>query len=248
MKYRAIIMDVDGTCVSNALHAKPTQRVITAVAQAQKKIPVCLSTARPISIAKRVIHELGIVDPCAIADSSVLYDPKKDEILKTFPMKLKTAEKVKLHLLERKLPFMVGEVHKEYVYEGGKLPEKLLGLAVFDITKEVADDLITSLTHIPDISAIKVHSYKKDYVWVTITSQIATKLHSVIELSKIIGVHPSEVIGIGDGYNDFPLLQASGLKIAMGNAVEELKAIADFVAPSVDEDGVATVIEKFILV
>ena len=52
---------------------------------------------------------------------------------------------------------------------------------------------------------------------------------------------------MGDGYNDFPLLMACGLKIAMGNAVPELKAIADFIAPSVEEDGVATVIEKFIL-
>ena len=40
---------------------------------------------------------------------------------------------------------------------------------------------------------------------------------------------------------------ACGLKIAMGNAVPELKAIADFIAPTVEEDGVATVIEKFVL-
>ena len=52
---------------------------------------------------------------------------------------------------------------------------------------------------------------------------------------------------MGDGYNDFPLLMASGLKIAMGNAVPELKEIADFVAPTVEEDGVAVIIEKFIL-
>jgi hypothetical protein len=40
---------------------------------------------------------------------------------------------------------------------------------------------------------------------------------------------------------------ACGLKVAMGNAVPELKAIADYIAPSVTDDGMATVIEKFIL-
>jgi hydroxymethylpyrimidine pyrophosphatase-like HAD family hydrolase len=56
------------------------------------------------------------------------------------------------------------------------------------------------------------------------------------------------MIGVGDGYNDFPLLEACGLKVAMGNALEDLKGIADYIAPSVDEDGVANVIEKFILI
>lgn len=40
---------------------------------------------------------------------------------------------------------------------------------------------------------------------------------------------------------------ASGLKVAMGNAVDDLKAIADYIAPSVNEDGIVDVIEKFIL-
>jgi hydroxymethylpyrimidine pyrophosphatase-like HAD family hydrolase len=40
---------------------------------------------------------------------------------------------------------------------------------------------------------------------------------------------------------------ASGLKVAMGNAIKDLKAIADYIAPSVEEDGVADVIEKFVL-
>ena len=80
-----------------------------------------------------------------------------------------------------------------------------------------------------------------------ITHADATKQHGVMEVAQILGIEKEDIIGVGDGYNDFPLLMACGLKIAMGNAVPELKAIADFVAPSVDEDGVAVVIEKFLL-
>ncbi|MBI5619841.1 HAD hydrolase family protein, partial [Candidatus Gottesmanbacteria bacterium] len=80
-----------------------------------------------------------------------------------------------------------------------------------------------------------------------ITHTDASKLHGIVEVARHLNIKTEEIIGVGDGYNDFPLLMASGLKIAMGNAVPELKEIADFVAPTVDEDGVATVIEKFIL-
>ena len=66
-------------------------------------------------------------------------------------------------------------------------------------------------------------------------------------MPKNLGINTHEIIGVGDGYNDFPLLMACGLKVAMGNAVEDLKAIADYIAPSVEEDGVADVIDKFIL-
>ena len=55
------------------------------------------------------------------------------------------------------------------------------------------------------------------------------------------------MIGVGDARNDAPLLNVCGLKVAMGNADDKLKKIAHYIAPSVDEDGVAHVVERFIL-
>lgn len=47
--------------------------------------------------------------------------------------------------------------------------------------------------------------------------------------------------------NDLPLFEASGFKVAMGNACPELKAVADYIAPSVTEDGLAHVVDRYIL-
>jgi hydroxymethylpyrimidine pyrophosphatase-like HAD family hydrolase len=63
----------------------------------------------------------------------------------------------------------------------------------------------------------------------------------------MLGVRYEEIIGVGDGHNDVPLLEAVGLKVAMGNAPDEVKAIADYVAPKLSEDGVADVIQRYIL-
>ena len=80
-----------------------------------------------------------------------------------------------------------------------------------------------------------------------VTGSEASKLHGIVEVARILNIKTEEIIGVGDGYNDFPLLLACGLKVAMGNAIPELKAIADFIAPTVEEDGVAVVLEKFVL-
>lgn len=64
-------------------------------------------------------------------------------------------------------------------------------------------------------------------------------------MARILGTQTTEIVGVGDSYNGIPLLQGCGLKIAMGNAVEELKVEADYIAPSVDNDGLVDVIEKY---
>ena len=103
------------------------------------------------------------------------------------------------------------------------------------------------LAQISTIALHKVPSWTPTKWGINITNSEVSKQHAIIEVAKILGIETHEIIGIGDGYNDFPLLMACGLKVAMGNAVPELKAIADYIAPSVEDDGVADVIEKFIL-
>ncbi len=50
-------------------------------------------------------------------------------------------------------------------------------------------------------------------------------------------------MAVGDSYNDFPLLEASGVKVAMGNASPELKAIADYVVRPIDQNGMIDVLD-----
>ena len=62
-----------------------------------------------------------------------------------------------------------------------------------------------------------------------------------------LGVSLDEVIAIGDGPNDIPLLTSAGLAVTMGNAPDELKAVADHITLDIDHSGVAAAISKFLL-
>jgi len=66
-------------------------------------------------------------------------------------------------------------------------------------------------------------------------------------LASFLGIPLTEVIAIGDGANDISLLSKAGLAIAMGNAVDEVKAVADYVTLDVDHSGVAAAINRFLL-
>ena len=67
------------------------------------------------------------------------------------------------------------------------------------------------------------------------------------KLCALLGVDIDRVIAVGDSDNDIPMLRAAGLGVAMGNANERVKAVADWIAPSLEEDGVAATIQRWVL-
>lgn len=70
---------------------------------------------------------------------------------------------------------------------------------------------------------------------------------SLAKLCAILGVAREDVLACGDGFNDVSMIKYAGMGIAMANAQEPVRAAADYVTLSNEEDGVAHVIEKFIL-
>ena len=65
-------------------------------------------------------------------------------------------------------------------------------------------------------------------------------------LAVPLGITLAEVIAIGDGVNDISLLSAAGLAVAMGNAPDEVKKVADYVTLDAGHNGVAAAIDKFL--
>jgi 5-amino-6-(5-phospho-D-ribitylamino)uracil phosphatase len=70
-----------------------------------------------------------------------------------------------------------------------------------------------------------------------------TKWSAVQRLAAGWGIAESEICAVGDDVNDIPMIRAAGLGIAMGNAQPSVKAAADRIAPTHDEDGIVQVVE-----
>lgn len=92
------------------------------------------------------------------------------------------------------------------------------------------------------LAVVRSHKYYLEF-----TNINATKGSSLEFLKKYWNIKTEEVMASGDQDNDFEMLQGAGIKIAMGNASEKLKQIADYICPTIKEDGLSRAIERYIL-
>lgn len=67
-------------------------------------------------------------------------------------------------------------------------------------------------------------------------------------MAEYLGLDISETMAFGDGGNDISIIREAGIGVAMGNANEEVKAMADYVTSSVDEDGVKNALVHFAII
>lgn len=245
-KYKALMSDIDGTLILNNPHSTPTQKIIDAIKKADELVYVGVATSRPFHHAERIINILNLSAPCIVGGGSQIVDPKTKKVIWEKKLnEVQTTEILeKLENLEFKIELLDDE--DNILKLKNKQKEHLQVWIPGHLPKEV-DEIIKILSSIKTIAINKVPSYKKGEIAIVITNLNATKQQGILEVAKILNIKTKDFIGIGDGGNDFPLLMACGLKVAMGNAVPELKAIADYVAPSVEKDGVAKVIEKYLL-
>ena len=128
---------------------------------------------------------------------------------------------------------------REQVYSGRLKIEKFL--ASFD-DMVLRQQLFEQAKKIGNLSVVFGNSFN-----VEISSATATKGSSLLAFASGLGIGPDQIMACGDTMNDETMLEAAGLAVAMGNADEEIKALADYITLSNDEDGVAYAIEKFIL-
>ena len=68
-----------------------------------------------------------------------------------------------------------------------------------------------------------------------------------MKLGELLGIQKEEIMAFGDGKNDRKMLETVGFGVAMANSVPEVLEVADMVTASNDDDGVAKIIEQFVL-
>lgn len=247
-KYKAIVSDIDGTLTPIVSHALPTDKVTKSIQKAVKNgIVFCLATGRPYSLIKYIIDHLGPIGPCIVDNGAVIANSKDGSVL--WEAILPNTDASGILKLLKPLKLFRASCDTGLIENPQEIPNgsKVRKMSIHDIPMAKADELIDKIEkEFKDVSCAKASSYMGDkFIDVYFCNINATKQFAVFELAKILNIDHKEMIGVGDSYNDFPLLMACGLKVAMGNSIKEILDIADYVAPSVDDDGLADVIEKF---
>lgn len=247
MQYSALVFDLDGTAITNKLEAMPSERLIHAVSRAKDKLHLIAATGRTVQHALPIVQALGLTDPCVVTGGATIINPASGEVL--HEALFSQAQLDIITDICRNKSFLVRAGHQAF---DESVPAKdchlvtpatiifIAGLAETDVPK-----MVKTLSAIPGVAATSARAYTGGYV-LNLTTIDGTKEHGIGRVLKDIDVLKSASIGVGDGDNDSHLFAATGYHVAMGNATENLKSLADEIAPSIDDDGLAWIIERLL--
>lgn len=251
MKTRAIIFDLDGTAVDSPVEKLPSTRLVTAVRQLEKNYFLSAATGRCWTFAKDIIQGLQLQDLCIVSGGTQICSPVTGEVVWQKDIETEALKKVIAVFAENgKQRLIFNDYTEDDYFNGGTLPKdfdtsvKVNWLSQSFVPDAIAQNLAAKISAIPGVTCVMVVSQRQGCRDLHVVNEEATKEHAIIELVKLLGVEKQNTIGVGDGHNDLHLFNAVFTKVAMGNAVADLKAAADQVIGQCSADGLAEYFES----
>jgi Cof subfamily protein (haloacid dehalogenase superfamily) len=269
---RLVVLDIDGTI--SGLNNTINPAIQTAVQALQRKgIQVAIATGRMFHSAIRFYETLDLNLPLMAYQGALIQEPKTGKVHRHWSLAQATAlqlldyfEQVEFHQ-----HLSVHAYVNDQLYVRQLTPESILYsertevklFPVGDLRNLVREHAPTKLlalsknaTHIDSLythlrtqySPAELYLTKSIATFFEATNPLVNKGTAVQYIAEeLLGLSPHQVMTIGDNFNDVEMLQYAGIGIAMGNAPDAVKAIADGVAPDVESDGAAIALEQILL-
>lgn len=266
-----IALDLDGTIVGQSNEIRdPIKQAIQAVQR--QGVQVMIATGRMFCSALRFYQEIDCNLPIACYQGALIKDPTTEIIYRHWSVPAPLVADLLDYLEDPQwidqisIHFYIDD--QLYVREINDATEdycqrsQIQPLAVGDLRflshREPTKVLV--LSHIPEISSQLLQGLEARYTpeQLYLTRSMSTFLEAThpqvnkgeavrYVAEELLGIEADQVMAIGDNFNDLEMLQYAGIGVAMADAPEAVKQVADFVVPGVEADGVVTAIEKFIL-
>jgi Cof subfamily protein (haloacid dehalogenase superfamily) len=264
MKYKLMAVDIDGTLLdSHGILTEGTRKAITA--GVERGLIFTISTGRPLQGVEYLNGLLSLDLPYITYNGAMVIMGKSKEIL--YEQKLSPEDSDRIIDLGKKFDttIIIWADNKLFVTELNERVQKYKEISkvepvLINDLHELLKAGVTKILWYDEIDKIEkyqseVGKYLGDSVnfhtsrpmFLEFVDKRASKAIAMERLGEHFGIVRSEMIAIGDGFNDLSMIEYAGLGVAMANAKDAIKEKADFITLSNDEDGVAHVINKFIL-
>lgn len=252
-KHKAIIFDIDGTAIDSPDHQLPSQRIVDAIKNTESKYYLCAATGRVWSFAEPVLKALKLVDPCIVSAGAQICDPATGEVLWQYDIEPDHMDAV-IEIIKQYPDYKVlsNDYDEVTYFQGASMQineinkQSVYFLGLIFVPEDKAVEIAERFSKLDGISCILALALRPGYNDILITNRRATKEHAIVKLLEILEVNKKNSIGIGDGHNDIHLFRAVEKKIAMGNAVPELKGLANAVIGNIKDDGMASYLESLV--
>lgn len=273
MKYKLLALDIDGTIVDeNGVLSEKTRNSI--IELQKRKITVVLATGRRLTTTLPIAEKLELTGPLVVHNGAVVFEQKSRNIIYKSGIEISVAQEILEVLHRESINYLLftGESGGEVgIAPTGSWAESenLLDLYLNE-SALFQDDIIISQEPIR-FSIIDRREKIEPLYW-TLIDKYGDKLNAMVfgedrgiwlgieivpgnchkgtglmHVAQKLGINSTEVVAIGDNVNDLEMIKWAGFGVAMDNATPELKSSADYIAPSIEHDGVSKIIEQFLL-
>jgi Cof subfamily protein (haloacid dehalogenase superfamily) len=272
---RLLVLDIDGTIAGQSNQVTPAVRQAIAAAQAQG-IEVAIATGRMYRSAVRFHQAVGSRLPLMAYQGAWIQDPQTQVCHRHVPLDRRYALALLTALadLEDRQDLSIHLYIEDALHVRSVLPEtedyaqrsEVSPCAVGDLAQFLTEQpqrqttKLLALSPDPDKTAAVLAQIRQQYsaAELYLTQSVSTFFEATHPLAnkgaavqflaeELMGLAPQQVMTVGDNFNDVEMLRYAGTSVAMGDAPAAVQAEADWVAPSVEDDGVVAAIERFCL-
>jgi Cof subfamily protein (haloacid dehalogenase superfamily) len=263
-RFKLIAIDLDDTLLDDNLQVSGRTREALKKA-ADKGVIVTIATGRMYCSALNFARDVGIDVPIITYQGALIKNMISGEVLVNRPVPLELAVKVLAAGYKAGVHMNVylnDKLYVDSITPEGQAYAKLAGVEmnpVGNLIEFLQEDstkvLYIGEPHKLDLLQKELQTQLGDRLYITKSKPNflefmhyqATKKHALQTLTEKYGVKREEVMAFGDSYNDLEMIEYAGMGIAMDNSHEEIKKKADYIADTNNNDGVAKVIEEFVL-
>lgn len=263
MAYKFIASDVDGTLVGEDFGL--SQRTIDAISELQRRgLFFTLASGRSLHSMRDYLHLVADDMPLityngakiVMKDGTVLFEEMLDADCVSRIIDLCWGSSVTLIIWagDRLITNTMSSPLSQYEEMSGESfevfsdREELRGIRA---SKVIWNDTLENIQkHVEMLDCVDTHGFTyftSHPFFLEFVNAAVSKGAAVEKVAGLLGVEREEVIAIGDGMNDQAMLEYAGLGVAMNTAFDKLKTAADVIADSCENDGLAKIIEKYML-
>jgi len=254
---RLVALDIDGTLLSPDERVSPAVRAAVRAA-ADAGAHVVLATGRSVYGIEPVLDLLGLDEGyCVASNGAVVFTYRPLEVLTTVTFDATAAVEAVLEKVPDALVAVevIGDgyrVNRHFPHgeiTGQMWVEPVRSLVSEPVTRVIIRDPASSAEDFVRLAAaLGLHgtNYFVGYTaWLDLAPEGVSKASALQEVADILGVPQSDVLAIGDGRNDLEMLAWAGRGVAMGQAFQEVIAVADDVTATIADDGAAAELARW---
>ncbi len=270
-QYKLLALDMDGTLLNSKKEI--TEHTYQALERANEAgCQVCLSTGRGFAELKDYERQMDILSHGILISGGCIYDFHNQEVLSQRTIEREFIEQIVAAIADRDIMVQVLNQTLSVVEKSilSRMEDFYMGVytPMYERVTTKVDDIRDFLLHSGE-DATKINLYHRspkerektlqllkdlplsfaysEQTSLEITPQNIDKGAGLKFLCEKLSISPDEVIAVGDADNDLPILREAGLSVAMGNANDHVKELADVVTGDNDHDGIAEIVERYIL-